>query len=46
LTILGDDASLEKFRKGALSEAERFRTEIILPRYEDLYERVIAANGH
>jgi L-malate glycosyltransferase len=46
LTILGDDASLERFRKGALAEAERFRTEVILPRYEELYERVIAANGH
>jgi glycosyltransferase involved in cell wall biosynthesis len=48
LTILKDDASLQRFRDGALSEARKFDVQRILPVYEALYSEVIhtvTANG-
>lgn len=39
--ILKDDASLQRFREGALHEAGRFTVERILPQYEALYAEVI-----
>lgn len=39
--ILKDDASLQRFREGALREAGRFTVERILPQYEALYAEVI-----
>lgn len=41
LKILGDPASLERYRKGAMEVAQRFEVSRILPRYEELYERVL-----
>lgn len=40
-TILKDDASLQRFRAGAVREAGRFTVERILPQYEALYAEVI-----
>jgi len=45
ITILRDRTSLEKFRAGALREAERFSVEHVLPRYEALYDEVIRNNA-
>lgn len=42
LEILSSDASLERFRKGALSEAAKFSVDRILPLYEGLYDEVLA----
>ena len=42
LEILGSEASLERFRKGALSEAAKFSVDRILPLYEGLYDEVLA----
>ncbi|AKA36057.1 N-acetyl-alpha-D-glucosaminyl L-malate synthase BshA [Flagellimonas lutaonensis] len=39
LYILGDDKTLEKFKKSAFEVAEKFDISNILPLYEDLYER-------
>lgn len=41
LRILGDAASHARFREGALTVAKRFEVSTILPRYEELYERVL-----
>jgi glycosyltransferase involved in cell wall biosynthesis len=41
LRILGDTASHERFRAGALEVARRFEVSVILPQYEDLYQRVL-----
>ena len=46
LEILGSDASLERFRTGAMSEAAKFSVDRILPLYEGLYDEVLAGlNG-
>ena len=42
LEILSSDASLERFRKGALHEAARFSVDSVLPQYEALYDEVLA----
>jgi len=42
LEILGSDASLTKYRKGALQEAARFSVDRVLPLYESLYNEVLA----
>lgn len=42
ISILKDNDTLEKFRKQALSQAERFDIKNILPLYEDLYKRALA----
>jgi N-acetyl-alpha-D-glucosaminyl L-malate synthase BshA len=41
-TILKDDATLQRFREGALEQARRFDLHHVLPRYEALYEQVVA----
>ncbi|MBK7383129.1 MAG: N-acetyl-alpha-D-glucosaminyl L-malate synthase BshA [Flavobacteriales bacterium] len=38
--ILSDQATHERFRKGAFEEAKRFDLNVILPRYEALYDQV------
>ncbi|MBL0126654.1 MAG: N-acetyl-alpha-D-glucosaminyl L-malate synthase BshA [Flavobacteriales bacterium] len=38
--ILSDPATHERFRKGAFEEAKRFDLNVILPRYETLYDQV------
>jgi glycosyltransferase involved in cell wall biosynthesis len=40
--ILKDDATLQRFRDGALEQARRFDLHLVLPRYEALYEQVVA----
>ena len=40
--ILEDEASQERFREGAIEQASRYDLKIVLPRYEALYERVVA----
>lgn len=48
IEILRDAATLEKFKQGALQTASRFDIAKVLPRYEALYEAVVAqvkANG-
>ncbi len=40
--ILGDATTLQEFRKGALKEAQRFEVQLVLPRYEALYEKVMS----
>lgn len=42
VTILGDDATYQRYRTGALEQARTFDLEKILPRYERLYESVVA----
>ena len=42
VSILKDEATLERFREGALEQARRFDVDIVLPRYEELYEGVLA----
>ena len=41
--ILKDDNTLANYRKGALEQAATFDLNIVLPRYEELYDRVVAA---
>ena len=41
--ILSDDARLKTFKAAALQHARNFDKKDIIPMYEDLYERVIAA---
>lgn len=41
ITILSDDAVLQKFRKNALVQAERFDIRHILPEYEAYYQEVL-----
>lgn len=41
LAILGTDEALERYKRGALSEAERFSVERVLPQYEALYNEVV-----
>ena len=41
LKILGDDETLAKFKKNALSVAKKFDIKNILPMYVDLYEKAI-----
>ena len=43
LKILGDDATLARYREGALTEAKRFDVNKVLPMYEALYKQVIEA---
>lgn len=40
--ILGDEATYQRYRSGALEQARTFDLEKILPRYERLYESVVA----
>jgi N-acetyl-alpha-D-glucosaminyl L-malate synthase BshA len=40
--ILQDEASLQRYRSGALEQARRFDLQLVLPRYEQLYEEVVA----
>ena len=42
VAILKDDTTLERFREGAYEQARRFDVDIVLPRYEELYEGVLA----
>jgi hypothetical protein len=42
MKILKDDAVLTEFKKNALITAQQFDIKIILPLYEDLYQRAIA----
>lgn len=44
LRILKDDATLDSFRKCALSRAQDFDIDKILPMYLDLYKRVLTAS--
>ncbi len=44
-SILKDEASRERFRQGAQEQAARFDLKIVLPRYETLYEQVVAQVG-
>jgi L-malate glycosyltransferase len=41
LAILGDPATHERYRKGAFEQAKHFDLEVVLPRYEALYEQVL-----
>jgi len=41
LTILKDDAVLDRFRKNARATAARFDIHNIIPKYEDLYQRCL-----
>ena len=41
ISILGDEAALQKFRANALRQAERFDIQHILPQYEAYYEEVL-----
>ncbi|HRF82523.1 MAG TPA: N-acetyl-alpha-D-glucosaminyl L-malate synthase BshA, partial [Flavobacteriales bacterium] len=41
-TILGDEATHQRYREGALEQARRFDLRQILPLYERLYESVVA----
>jgi len=43
LEILKDEASIARFRQGALEQAQRFDVNTVLPRYEELYARVRAS---
>jgi len=40
--ILADEASLQRYRNGALEQARSFDLHRVLPRYEQLYEEVVA----
>lgn len=46
LDILTDDATLARFRQGALEQARRFDIDVILPQYEAYYEKVLAESVH
>ena len=41
ISILSDDVVLQKFRKNALAQAERFDIKHILPQYEAYYQEVL-----
>lgn len=41
LSILQDDATLERYRRGARTSAARFDISKVLPRYEALYQEVV-----
>lgn len=41
IKLLQDDALLAKLRKGALTQAQRFHIDNIIPQYEALYEQVL-----
>ena len=41
-TILKDEASQARFREGAIEQAARYDLDIVLPRYEELYEQVVS----
>lgn len=45
LTILSDDDTLQRFRTAALTQAQRFDINFILPQYEKYYEEVLAASS-
>ncbi|MGV3636506.1 MAG: N-acetyl-alpha-D-glucosaminyl L-malate synthase BshA [Flavobacteriales bacterium] len=40
--ILGEESTYQRYREGALEQARRFDLDIVLPRYERLYESVVA----
>ncbi len=40
--ILEDEVSQARFREGAIEQASRYDLKIVLPRYEALYEQVVA----
>lgn len=42
LSILSDEVAHQRYREGALEQARRFDLQIVLPRYERLYESVVA----
>lgn len=42
LAILKDEETLAAFRKNALTQANKFDIDSIVPRYEELYQRVIS----
>jgi L-malate glycosyltransferase len=41
-SILGDGVTHQRYREGALEQARRFDLQLVLPRYERLYESVVA----
>ena len=41
LHILGDDATLDQFKKNALEQARQFDVDHILPQYEAVYNSVL-----
>lgn len=41
LAILGDPVEHERYRKGAFEQARKFDLDVVLPRYEALYEQVL-----
>lgn len=41
-SILSDEITHQRYREGALEQARRFDLQIVLPRYERLYESVVA----
>lgn len=43
ISILENEATLEKFKSNAFAQAGKFEMEKILPMYEQLYEEVVAA---
>lgn len=45
IILLSDEKKLEKFKEQAFNEAHRFSMEMILPKYEKMYQRVIN-NGY
>ncbi len=40
--ILSDEVTHQRYREGALEQARRFDLQLVLPRYERLYESVVA----
>jgi N-acetyl-alpha-D-glucosaminyl L-malate synthase BshA len=42
LAILKDDESRARYRQGAMEQARRFDLHHVLPRYEDLYRKVVS----
>ena len=42
LSILSDDATLEKFKAGAYQQAQKFDIHVVLPLYENLYKSLIS----
>jgi L-malate glycosyltransferase len=45
LSILSDEIALEKFKKNALHQAQKFKIENILPMYEEIYFAVLASSS-
>jgi glycosyltransferase involved in cell wall biosynthesis len=43
VAILRDEVTYQRYREGALEQARRFDLAHVLPRYEHLYETVVAA---